>query len=70
MTVPPATTSAFADYSVSKRIDVYVLRTYQIASGTGSTGAPAVANSWLQGDSSNSRQALIRVGLRHMFRAA
>jgi predicted porin len=59
--------SAIADYSVSKRTDVYVLGTYQIASGTSSTGAPAVANISLQGDSSNSRQALIRVGLRHMF---
>lgn len=59
--------SALADYSLSKRTDLYVAATYQIASGTSSTGAPAVANISLLGDSSNTRQALVRFGMRHMF---
>ncbi|WP_233836633.1 porin [Paraburkholderia sp. ZP32-5] len=59
--------SAVADYSLSKRTDLYVAATYQMASGTSSTGAPAVADISLIGDSSNSRQALVRLGMRHMF---
>ncbi|ABE33480.1 hypothetical protein DR64_4838 [Paraburkholderia xenovorans LB400] len=59
--------SAMADYLLSKRTDVYVTVTYQIASGTNSTGAPAVADISLVGDSSNNRQALFRVGMRHRF---
>ncbi|WP_343675639.1 porin [Paraburkholderia heleia] len=59
--------SAMADYTLSKRTDVYLTATYQIASGTNSTGAPAVANISLVGDSSNNRQALFRLGMRHRF---
>jgi predicted porin len=59
--------SAMADYTLSKRTDVYVTATYQIASGTNSTGAPAVADISLVGDSSNNRQALFRIGMRHRF---
>lgn len=59
--------SAMADYTVSKRTDVYFTATYQIASGTNSTGAPAVADISLVGDSSNNHQALFRLGLRHRF---
>lgn len=58
---------ALADYSLSKRTDLYVSGIYQIARGTSSTGAPAVANISQLGDSSNSHQALIRFGLRHVF---
>jgi len=56
-----------ADYLISKRTDVYFSASYQIASGTNSLGAPAVANISLQGDSSNNRQAFFRVGIRHKF---
>jgi predicted porin len=59
--------SGMADYTLSKRTDVYFTATYQIASGTNSTGAPAVADISLVGDSSNSRQALFRLGIRHRF---
>jgi predicted porin len=56
-----------ADYLISKRTDVYLSAAFQIASGTNSSGAPAVANISLQGDSSNNRQTLFRVGIRHKF---
>jgi predicted porin len=59
--------SAIADYSLSKRTDVYVSGTFQTASGTNSMGAPAVADISLLGDSSNNHQTLIRLGLRHKF---
>lgn len=59
--------SGIADYVLSKRTDVYFSATYQIASGTNSVGAPAVANISLMGDSSNNHQALFRLGLRHKF---
>ncbi|WP_233834199.1 porin [Paraburkholderia sp. ZP32-5] len=59
--------SAMGDYVLSKRTDVYVTATFQAASGTNSLGAPAVANISQVGDSSNNRQALFRVGLRHRF---
>jgi predicted porin len=56
-----------ADYLFSKRTDIYASATFQIASGTNSTGARAVADISSMGDSSNNRQALLRVGLRHRF---
>jgi predicted porin len=59
--------SAIADYSLSKRTDVYVTGTFQVASGTNSNGTAAVADISQLGDSSNSRQTLIRLGLRHKF---
>jgi predicted porin len=55
------------EYRLSKRTDVYASATYQIASGTNSTGGPAVADISSMGDSSNDRQALFRLGLRHKF---
>lgn len=59
--------SAEADYFLSKRTDVYVAAAWQKASGTSSTGAPAVADFVNQGDSSNNHQIYARVGLRHKF---
>ncbi|WP_158903942.1 porin [Burkholderia sp. L27(2015)] len=59
--------SLVTDYSLSRRTDVYILGTWQKASGTSSTGAPAVANIGNQGDSSNNHQAIVRLGLRHKF---
>lgn len=55
------------DYAISKRSDFYFSATYQLAHGTNSLGAPAVADISLQGDSSNNRQAFFRVGFRHKF---
>lgn len=55
------------EYRLSKRTDVYASATYQIASGTNSTGGPAVADISSMGDASNGRQALFRLGLRHKF---
>jgi len=59
--------SLLTDYSLSKRTDVYVLGALQKASGISSTGTAAVADIGNLGDSSNSRQALVRVALRHKF---
>ena len=59
--------SLITDYSLSRRTDVYVLGTVQKASGIGSTGVAAVANIGNLGDSSDDRQAVVRVGLRHRF---
>jgi predicted porin len=56
------------DYFFSKRTDVYVLGIYQKASGTDSRNLPAVASINNQSSpSSNDRQALVRVALRHRF---
>jgi predicted porin len=59
--------SLLTDYSLSKRTDVYILGALQKAAGKSSTGANAVADIGNLGDSSNSRQALVRVALRHKF---
>jgi len=56
-----------ADYLLSKRTDVYVEGAWQRASGTSSTGAPAVADIGNLGDSSNNHQLAIRAALRHKF---
>jgi predicted porin len=59
--------AAIADYFVSKRTDFYGGVTLQKASGVSSTGAPAVANIGNLGDSSNTRQAYVRVAIRSRF---
>jgi hypothetical protein len=46
---------------------VYVEASFQKAAGTSSTGGAAVADIGNIGDSSNSRQALVRLALRHKF---
>ncbi|MBU9547634.1 porin [Burkholderia multivorans] len=56
-----------AEYFLSKRSDVYVTAAWQRASGTSSTGTPAVANFINQGDSSNNHQIYLRIGFRHKF---
>ncbi|MFM0028449.1 porin [Paraburkholderia madseniana] len=56
-----------ADYFLSKRTDVYLGASFQKASGTSSTGAPAVANFTNQGESSSDRQVYVRIGIRHKF---
>ncbi|GAB7534615.1 porin [Burkholderia sp. 3C] len=59
--------SMLLDYLLSKRTDVYVVAALQKASGVGSTGARAVADIGNIGDSSNDRQALFRIAMRHKF---
>jgi len=59
--------SLMADYLLSKRTDIYVEGTYQKATGTSSTGAPAVAAIGSLGDSSNNHQFGMRSSLRHKF---
>jgi predicted porin len=59
--------SILADYLLSKRTDVYLSAGYQKASGVSSTGAPAVANMLLLGDSSNNHVVVVRAALRHKF---
>jgi predicted porin len=59
--------SLLADYTLSKRTDIYAAGSLQKASGTNSQGTAAVADIGNLGDSSNSRQALVRVAIRHKF---
>lgn len=56
-----------ADYFLSKRTDVYLVAVYQKASGTDSTGHPAVASINVLTPSNNDRQAVVRVAIRHKF---
>ncbi|BCF92983.1 MULTISPECIES: porin [Paraburkholderia] len=56
-----------AQYFLSKRTTVYVLGVYQRASGTDSTGKPAVAAINLLTPSKSDTQGVIRVGFRHKF---
>ena len=56
-----------SDYLLSKRTYVYLVLGWQKASGTSSTGAPAVADFTNQGDSSNNHQIAVRADLRHRF---
>jgi len=56
-----------AQYFLSKRTTVYVLGVYQRASGTDSTGKPAVAAINLLTPSASNTQAVVRIGLRHKF---
>jgi predicted porin len=56
-----------ADYFLSNRTDVYAEGSFQQASGASSTGGAAVADIGNLGDSSNSRQAVVRLALRHKF---
>jgi len=59
--------AASVDYALSKRTDVYALASYQVASGTDSTGQAAVASINGLTPSSNGRQAVTRIGLRVKF---
>ncbi|KAK45352.1 porin [Caballeronia jiangsuensis] len=56
-----------ADYYLSKRTDLYVIGTYQKASGTDSTNKTAVAAISNLTPSANDRQFAARVGIRHKF---
>lgn len=56
-----------AQYFLSKRTTLYVIGVYQRASGTDSSGKPAVAAINLMTPSSSNTQAVVRVGLRHKF---
>lgn len=60
-------TALGVDYFLSKRTDMYVVGVYQSASGTGSTGKPAVAAINTQIASSSDRQTFLRIGMRHKF---
>ena len=56
------------DYSLSKRTDVYAMAVYQRALGDDSTGGPAVAAiTDTTAISSNGKQFVGRVGIRHKF---
>jgi predicted porin len=59
--------AVLADYFISKRTDVYFTGAIQLASGVSSTGGAAAANIGGLGDSSNDRQAVLRLALRHKF---
>ncbi|MDR5785497.1 porin [Caballeronia sp. LP003] len=56
-----------ATYSLSKRTSFYATAVYQKASGTQSTGTPAVASIFGLTPSSTDRQAAFRVAIRHTF---
>ncbi|MBN3801922.1 porin [Paraburkholderia sp. Ac-20336] len=56
------------DYFLSRRTDIYLLGTYQKASGTDSRNLPAIASINNQSSpSDNDHQAVIRIGIRHKF---
>lgn len=59
--------NATIDYFLSKRTDVYFMANYQIASGVDSTGQSAVASYLTITPSSNARQVVLRLGMRHLF---
>lgn len=59
--------SAGADYFLSKRTDVYLVATYQKASGTDSTGKEAVASINQLTPSTSNHQTAVRLGIRHKF---
>ena len=56
-----------AAYYFSKATYVYWITAWQHASGTNSTGKPAVADMLALAPSSDSDQLTVRVGLRHLF---
>jgi predicted porin len=56
-----------ADYSLSKRTDVYVMGMYQHASGTDSTGGEAHAAIYTITPSDSNHQGVVRIGMRHRF---
>ncbi|MGN6314772.1 porin [Trinickia sp.] len=56
-----------ADYSLSKRTDLYIDGVYQHAGGTDSTNRPAVANINLLSPSATSNQVAAVIGMRHKF---
>jgi predicted porin len=59
--------SVIVDYFLSKRFDVYASAAYELANGTNSLGAPAVAAINTVTPSSSNRQALVRIGMREKF---
>lgn len=59
--------SAGVDYFLSKRTDVYAIGVYQHASGTNSTGGPAVAAINGLTQSATPNQVTARIGIRHKF---
>jgi len=59
--------SVLVDYFLSKRTDFYFTAAIQKAAGVSSTGSAAVANIGGYGDSSNDRQAVVRLAMRHRF---
>jgi predicted porin len=61
------TASIGADYFLSKRTDLYTIAAFQHASGTASTGGPAVADLTTLTPSSGKNQSTARIGVRHRF---
>ncbi|MFM0028453.1 porin [Paraburkholderia madseniana] len=59
--------SVGTDYFLSKRTDVYLVVTYQKASGTDSTGKEAVASINQLTPSTSNHQAAVRIAIRHKF---
>ncbi|MDS0859650.1 porin [Burkholderia pseudomultivorans] len=55
------------DYLFSKRTDIYGIAAYMKASGTDSTGQPAVAFIFTNAPSNTSNQLVFRVAIRHRF---
>lgn len=56
-----------ADYSLSKRTDVYLVGAYQHASGKNADGSDAQASIGSYGIAGKSSQELVALGLRHKF---
>ena len=56
-----------ADYSLSKRTDVYLVGAYQHASGKNADGSDAQASVGPYGIAGKSSQEIVALGLRHKF---
>ncbi|MFT4063954.1 porin [Paraburkholderia sp.] len=56
-----------ADYNLSKRTDVYIQGTYMKVNGSSGTALDDAYMTAADDSSSNSRQAMARVGIRHRF---
>ncbi len=56
-----------ADYSLSKRTDIYLVGAYQHASGKNADGTDAQASVGSYGIAGKSSQEIVALGLRHKF---
>ena len=56
-----------ADYSLSKRTDIYLVGAYQHASGRNADGTSAQASIGSYGIAGKSSQEIVALGLRHKF---
>lgn len=59
--------AASLDYFLSKSTDVYGAADFQVAGGIDSTGVDATPQTYTSIPGNNSRQVILRLGMRHLF---